>query len=470
MHSESVADPNAEQPAESSSGAAHHGELQLIDELLERLEPHPGDVTQVLQSTLECVREQLHFDAASLWRADDSGEFRCCAQLGELGTKFRERLDDLELSAEHTLLGKAIAEGIVEVPELSSYRKCPLAKISTKAGATAAVLVCVDDAEGPLGVLYFIQRDERELGPRGHQALEIVRRLARMSCRSSYLATPANETGEWQAEEPHPGALDSALRENSARLSASAEALGSTASAMLGSAEDTATRANAVAAASEQVAVTVKTVAESVEEMSASIREIARNASQAAEVADQAVASAEETNQTVARLGQSSTEIGNVIKVITSIAQQTNLLALNATIEAARAGEAGKGFAVVANEVKELAKETAKATDEIGEKIESIQRNTAGAVNAIKAIAEIINRISDIQSAIASAVEEQSATTNEISRNISEVAKGSTSITENITAVAQTARTTTDGVNAVQSAARVLSELAAGLERLVSTS
>ncbi|MEY2935876.1 MAG: hypothetical protein RL033_6625 [Pseudomonadota bacterium] len=469
MQSESVADPNAEQAAESSSGAAQHGELQLIQDLVELLETQQGDVGQVLQSTLACVQERLCFDAASLWRADDSGEFRCTAQLGELNSKFRDRLEDLELGTEQTLLGKAVAEGIVEIPELSAHRKCPLAKISTKAGATTAVLACVNDEEGPLGIFYFVQRDERELGPRGRQALEIATRLAGMCCRSGFIAAPANETGEWQGTEQPAGTLETALRENSVRLSSSADALASTASAMLGSAEDTATRANAVAAASEQVAVTVKTVAESVEEMSASIREIARNASQAAEVADQAVASAEETNQTVARLGQSSTEIGNVIKVITSIAQQTNLLALNATIEAARAGEAGKGFAVVANEVKELAKETAKATDEIGEKIESIQRSTAGAVNAIKAIAEIINRISDIQSAIASAVEEQSATTNEISRNISEVAKGSTSITENITAVAQTARTTTDGVNAVQSAARVLSELAAGLEQLVTT-
>jgi methyl-accepting chemotaxis protein len=260
--------------------------------------------------------------------------------------------------------------------------------------------------------------------------------------------------------------VESSIRDNASRLNAAAEELGATASTMLANTEDTATRANTVAAASEEVAVTVRTVASSVEEMSASIREIARSASQAADVAGQAVASAEETNQTVARLGQSSAEIGNVIKVITSIAQQTNLLALNATIEAARAGEAGKGFAVVANEVKELAKETAKATEEIGQKIESIQRNTNGAVTAIKNIADIIKRISDIQSTIASAVEEQSATTNEISRNVADVANGSTSITENIIAVAQAARSATDGVHAMQAAARGLGELAAGLEQI----
>jgi methyl-accepting chemotaxis protein len=270
-----------------------------------------------------------------------------------------------------------------------------------------------------------------------------------------------------QAARAQARAMEASVRENATRLNAAAEELGATANTMQSNTEDTATRANTVAAASEEVAVTVRTVAAAVEEMSASIREIARNASQAADVAGQAVASAQETNQTVARLGQSSAEIGNVIKVITSIAQQTNLLALNATIEAARAGEAGKGFAVVANEVKELAKETAKATEEIGQKIESIQRNTSGAVTAIQNIAEIIKRISDIQSTIASAVEEQSATTNEISRNVGEVANGSTSITENIVAVAQAARSATDGVHAMQAASRGLGELAAGLEQLV---
>jgi PAS domain S-box-containing protein len=282
-----------------------------------------------------------------------------------------------------------------------------------------------------------------------------------------YAIDVSAEVSQERANKQQTRSVEASVRENANRLNTAAEELGATANTMLSNTEDTATRANTVAAASEEVAVTVRTVASSVEEMSASIREIARSASQAADVAGQAVASAEETNQTVARLGQSSAEIGNVIKVITSIAQQTNLLALNATIEAARAGEAGKGFAVVANEVKELAKETAKATEEIGQKIESIQRNTNGAVTAIKNIADIIKRISDIQSTIASAVEEQSATTNEISRNVADVANGSTSITENIIAVAQAARSATDGVHAMQAAARGLGELAAGLEQLV---
>jgi methyl-accepting chemotaxis protein len=184
-------------------------------------------------------------------------------------------------------------------------------------------------------------------------------------------------------------------------------------------------------------------------------------------VATHAVRVADTTNATVAKLGESSAEIGKVIKVITSIAQQTNLLALNATIEAARAGEAGKGFAVVANEVKELAKATAKATEDIGQKIEAIQADTKGAVAAIREISGIINQINDIQCTIASAVEEQTATTNEIGRNVSEAAKGSAEIARNITGVAQAAHGTTAGATDTQHAAAELGRMAAELRSLV---
>jgi methyl-accepting chemotaxis protein len=166
-------------------------------------------------------------------------------------------------------------------------------------------------------------------------------------------------------------------------------------------------------------------------------------------------------------LGDSSVEIGKVIKVITSIAQQTNLLALNATIEAARAGEAGKGFAVVANEVKELAKETAKATEEIGQKIDAIQSDTKGAVTAIGEISQIINQINDISNTIASAVEEQTATTTEIGRNVSEAARGTAEIAKNISGVATAAQSTTEGANDTQKASKALSEMASQLQSVV---
>jgi methyl-accepting chemotaxis protein len=201
--------------------------------------------------------------------------------------------------------------------------------------------------------------------------------------------------------------------------------------------------------------------------MSASIREIARNAADAAKVAREAVDLAASTNATVTKLGDSSTEVGNVIKVITSIAQQTKLLALNATIEAARAGEAGKGFAVVANEVKELAKETAKATEDISQRIEAIQADSRGAVAAIGKISTTINQINDIQNTIASAVEEQTATTNEMSRNVAEGAKGSNEISRNIAGVATAARDTTAGAAKALESARVLTVMATELEKLV---
>jgi len=258
------------------------------------------------------------------------------------------------------------------------------------------------------------------------------------------------------------------LGQNAQALSSSSEELTAVSHQMAGNAEETATQANVVSAASEQVSRNVATVASGGEQMQSSIREIAKNANEAARVAKNAVHSATATNVTVTKLGESSTEIGNVIKVITSIAQQTNLLALNATIEAARAGEAGKGFAVVANEVKELAKQTAKATEEISQKIEAIQGDTKAAVGAIGEITTVINQINDISNAIASAVEEQTVTTNEINRSMAEAAKGVGDISKNITGVAVAAKDTTQGANNTQKAAQELTQMASRLQGLVS--
>jgi methyl-accepting chemotaxis protein len=231
--------------------------------------------------------------------------------------------------------------------------------------------------------------------------------------------------------------------------------------------EETSAQAKVVSNAAQHVTQNLQTVATGAEEMGTSIKEIAKNASEAAKIATSAVRVAESTTATVSKLGDSSTEIGQVIKVITSIAQQTNLLALNATIEAARAGEAGKGFAVVANEVKELAKETAKATEDISRKIEAIQTDTKAAVEAIASISEVINQVNGISNTIATAVEEQNATTNEMSRNVSEAAHGSGEITSNIAGVAQAAESTSRGATDTQKAAQQLVETSAELRRLV---
>jgi methyl-accepting chemotaxis protein len=312
---------------------------------------------------------------------------------------------------------------------------------------------------------------QEELRLKVASMLEVVQRAAQGDLTLEVTVTGSDAIGQMGEGL---GTFLRAMRDNMGELMRNAQALASSSEELTaisqqlaGNAEETASQANVVSAASEEVSKNVSVVATGSEEMLTSIREISKSANESARVAKSAVAVAETTNQTISKLGESSLEIGKVIKVITSIAQQTNLLALNATIEAARAGEAGKGFAVVANEVKELAKETAKATEEIGQKIEAIQGDTKAAVRAIGEIGAIINQINDISNTIASAVEEQTATTNEIGRNVNEAAKGTGEIARNITGVATAAESTTSGASDTQKAAIELSRMANELQSLV---
>jgi len=263
------------------------------------------------------------------------------------------------------------------------------------------------------------------------------------------------------------GGTVKAISVSSDVLTQSSENLVAVSHQLSGNAEGTATQADMVSSTAEQVSRNLQSVSTAVEEMNASIKEIAQNAREAAQVGNEAVNLAEGTHVTIGKLGQSSTEIGDVIKVITTIAQQTNLLSLNAAIEAARAGEAGKGFVVVANEVKDLAKKTGKATEEIGRKIESIQTDTKEAVAAINQIRAIIGQMNGIQTSIAGSVEQQTVTTNGISQSVSEAANGSSEIAKNIIGMANAAKGTSSGADNTRKAAEDLARMATQLKEII---
>ena len=265
----------------------------------------------------------------------------------------------------------------------------------------------------------------------------------------------------------HISAVLRTLAHSASVLASSAEELSGVSSQIASSSAHAAERSTNAAGAVEEINRNVQTVATASEEMGASIREIAHNAIEAARVGTTAVEKAQATNDTVARLGLSSQEIGHVVQLITSIAEQTDLLALNATIEAARAGAAGRGFAVVANEVKDLAQETAKATREISTRIDAIQADTTDAIAAIGDITTIIGRINDYQNTIASAVEQQTATTNEVNRNVTQAASGTAEIARDISGVAEATSTTTRGVEEANRAAGELARMASELQLAV---
>jgi methyl-accepting chemotaxis protein len=411
---------------------------------------------EVAERSLAVIREVFGWSYGSYFTRDrEQNVLRFESEVGSVSPQFRQVNEAATFAEGVGLCGRAWQRrDLVFVKDLGELTDCVRRESAQRAGVKSGLCVPIILKGQVAGTMDFFALEEVELS---EERLQALRDIAQM------IGSGMQRT----AEEARNARLVQQLTESSGALSASSEELLAVSQTMGATAEETSQQATVVSAAAEQVSRNVQTVTAGVEELDTSIKEIAKNANEAAQVAGEGVQVAQMTNETVAKLGESSGEIGKVIKVITSIAQQTNLLALNATIEAARAGEAGKGFAVVANEVKELAKETAKATEDIGQKIEAIQTDTAGAVDAIGRISGIIDRINDIQTTIAGAVEEQTATTNEISRNVGEAARGSAEIAENITSVADAARSTTEGAADTQNAATELGRMAADLERIV---
>ena len=367
-----------------------------------------------------------------------------------------------EIKVDTRAVREALDEGRSGVGEITDYRG--VGSLS----AWRPVTVHRDEAGGGQDVRWALvsEIDAAEVFEPVHRLLRLGLTVfgltsAAVMAVSALIARRLTRESERQAR------LVGGIVDNTHALASASEELTSVSQQMSAAAEQTTAQANLVSAAAEQVSGNARTVSGSIENLVASIHEIARNAHDAAHTAKRAVGMASATSSTMDALGRSSTEIGAVVKVINSIAEQTNLLALNATIEAARAGDAGKGFAVVANEVKELARETAKATEEIGGRIQGMQADTARAVNAIAEIGSVIEKIDALQTKIAAAVEEQSATTGEIGRNIAEATTGSGEIAENILQVAQAAQNTAEGASNTQVASQELSRMAQALQTLV---
>jgi methyl-accepting chemotaxis protein len=259
----------------------------------------------------------------------------------------------------------------------------------------------------------------------------------------------------------------SSVGHNTNGVAASSEELREISRELSTNAKQAFSQANEAATIATEINRNLNTVAHGTADMTSSIQDIAKNASEAAKVSQEAVAMAESANATLSQLREAGSQIGDIVKVITSIAEKTNLLALNATIEAARAGEAGAGFAVVANEVKELATQTAEATKHVAGRIEAIQLGTTQAVDAISTIGKIIEQISGIAATIATAVEQQSATTSEMSRNIDQAARGSENITQHTSGAATAAEGTNHKVDASRTAVDELAQMSSELHELV---
>ncbi|MBS42954.1 MAG: hypothetical protein CMH83_07330 [Nocardioides sp.] len=465
-------------------------------------------VEEAVAGVLDVVRQKFDWAYGSYWSLDrDDMKLKFSQESGDAGPEFRKVTLEASFARGVGLSGRAWAtEDLFFTQDIGEMTDCVRAPVAQKVGVKSGVCFPVTVRGEVVGTMDFFTTETlhpstqrldalRNVGRLVSQAIERIMKENREREEAAAIAAKVEDVlqvvsaageGDLTREISVSGddaigqlaggvsALLATMRQSMTDFGRTADALGVAAEqltilsqGMGDGATMTSDRAASASESAARVSASIQTVASAAEEMTASIREIAQNATEAASVATGAVSVAGSAQGTVASLGESSAEIGQVIKVITSIAQQTNLLALNATIEAARAGDAGKGFAVVANEVKELAKETAKATEDIGRKIEAIQHDTSGAVSAISEISEVIGRINDIQTTIASAVEEQTASTNEIARSVTEAAGGANGIADDVSQVASAADETRQGTQNTLQSATELAAMAAELKALV---
>ena len=426
-------------------------------------------VAAIEVDTLTPTGQQMFAEVAQLTEREMAGFEQAMAALGADGR------GAAQARAIYTKDVQSIRPELAEKLNALTDRGIEVANTAQAAGVgerrVAIILTVGASLIGMAALLFFGSRLSRRIVGNVRDVQSGIERMGQGDFTEPVATNASDELGLMAeaAEKMRSSMRDVLLQVSDASKSvaASGEQLSSISTQLVAGSTRSAEALNSSTRDAEVMSGNVETVAAGTEEMTSSIAEISKSANDAAGVASAAVQVADRTNTTVAKLGESSMEIGNVVKTITSIAEQTNLLALNATIEAARAGEAGKGFAVVANEVKDLAQETSKATEDISHRVEAIQVDTEAAVAAISEISSIIAQINDSQTTIASAVEEQTATTNEMGRSVSRAAEGAADIAGKVSDSAAIEAESEKSALSVASASGELSSRAEEMRALV---